>query len=137
MSAPSSCNFSKPIPNPPTYTAACAVPIGGSNGTIFDTCCNGHINSIQNYGQEDDDEGNCYQYCNTNAVDAVMACLSQPQNLGPMDPNNEKWKCFNVEAGGSRKQSDYESAGMRLKGVGKWTMFVMGLGVIATMMNAS
>ena len=38
-----------PIPRPPVSAASCGVPLGGSNNTILDTCCNGHVNRIVPY----------------------------------------------------------------------------------------
>jgi hypothetical protein len=124
MASPS-CSFNKPIPTPPTTGPAFAVPVGGSNATILDTCCNGHINPIRTYSAPDEDD--CYMYCNTDSPDAVMTCLSQPQMLGAksIDANNQNWNSFNVEEN-RVSSSDYDSGIDRLR-LGKVTTAVIAM----------
>ena len=119
------CSFNKPIPKPPTTGPAFAVLVGGSNTTILDTCCNGHINPIRAYHAPEEDD--CYLYCNTDAPDAVMSCLSQPQMLGAksIDANNPNWDSFNVDENRVQR-SDYDSGVERLRLV-KVTAVVIGM----------
>jgi hypothetical protein len=115
MAVPPTCAFNVPIPNPPTTLSACSVPLGGSNSTILDTCCNAHINPILKYGAPDSSE--CYQYCTTDSVHAVMECLSQPENLGAFDAENPKWSCYNV--GDVRKEEAVDDGYGYGSGVGR------------------
>ncbi|KAF2745860.1 hypothetical protein M011DRAFT_504084 [Sporormia fimetaria CBS 119925] len=93
------CPTTTPLPPPPTPHPACAVPLGGSNSTILDTCCNGHINAIISYGSSSAssaEQQNCYQYCTPDPAKLhdVYACLERPENLDVMDGEGRKWACW-------------------------------------------
>ncbi|PSN61320.1 hypothetical protein BS50DRAFT_461224, partial [Corynespora cassiicola Philippines] len=90
-----SCSFSGPLPNPQTAASSCTVPIGGSNSTIIDTCCNGHVNPIQTYSFPNSKE-DCYMFCTTTDVQTVESCLIE--KLGPYDPDQPAFQCFNAVA---------------------------------------
>ncbi|KAF2256915.1 hypothetical protein BU26DRAFT_31974 [Trematosphaeria pertusa] len=126
MAAPS-CAFTSGIPNPPTTSPSCAVPIGGSNSTLLDTCCNGHINPINTYsapGADDD----CYQYCTTDAVNDVQGCLTQ--KFEAYDKNSPAFQCFNVAP-----VKAAESKGGRIKGAGWILRVAVGLGVVGAVVG--
>jgi hypothetical protein len=130
MAPPSSCTYNKPFPNPQTAGAACSVPIGGSNTTLLDTCCNGHINPVQKYGAPGEDE--CYQFCTTDEVVDVMACLTI--NLGEFDADNPTWACFNYAGAKSKSGSEYDSGVGRVK-VGKMMATVVLLGLVGAVVG--
>ncbi|KAF2711997.1 hypothetical protein K504DRAFT_346410, partial [Pleomassaria siparia CBS 279.74] len=106
------------IPQPATNAPSCSVPIGGSNSTIFDSCCNSHINLIQT------DSTSCYLFCTTDSVADVENCLNS--KLGPYNKQRQTFQCFNETAkeGGSER--------IRL---GKGILVIMGLGLAASIMG--
>ncbi|KAF2658355.1 hypothetical protein K491DRAFT_676404 [Lophiostoma macrostomum CBS 122681] len=109
---PASCNYDRPIPNPPTTSTACSVPIGGSNTTILDTCCNGHINPFKQYGAPGEDT--CYQYCTTQAGVDVQNCLRNKLGNGT-DDTSPLFMCYNVVEG-KGTSNDYEGTAVRTHG---------------------
>ena len=130
-----SCNALQ-IPSPPTALSACAVPIGGSNSSILDTCCNGHINAIATYGAPGStsnaraDDG-CFQFCVTDSPDLVEGCLVN--TLGEYSKGEPIFQCFNTAAAVKKDEgSGYGSSGVRVKAGGMgWTVGIMlGLVVI-------
>ncbi|KAF2131027.1 hypothetical protein P153DRAFT_271805, partial [Dothidotthia symphoricarpi CBS 119687] len=131
------------LPTPPTTLASCAVPVGGSNTSILDACCNGHINAIATYSAPDsssnsDSENGCFQYCVTNNPQAVKTCLSE--KLGMYGESGPIFECFNmadVKTGGIG--GGYSSVGVRLsiEGGSGWMLgAVLGIVVVATIMGA-
>jgi hypothetical protein len=127
------CSYNRPLPNPPTPSAACAVPLGGSNTTLLDVCCNGHINPIRQYGAPGEDE--CYQYCTTETVDEVIACFSRPENLGPYDANNPTWSCYNAVEANEENRPVFEGGVARI-GIGKAMVVILGLGLVSAVMGS-
>jgi hypothetical protein len=119
-----SCTYNNPPPNPPTSQAACAVPMGGSNQTIIDTCCNGHINPIVNYGAPG--EADCWQYCTTDDPNTVQSCLEQ--NMGIYNPSNPRFACYNAV---SSKNTTSMAA---VAALSKPMILVMALGLLGTIM---
>ncbi|KAF2258956.1 hypothetical protein CC78DRAFT_572170 [Lojkania enalia] len=110
------------IPNPPTTKAACAIPIGGSNSTILDTCCNGHINPIVSYGAPDGED--CYQFCTTDAVEEVEDCLLN--KLGEFNKSDPDFQCFNAV------DMQTQTNDSRRRGVGMWLFVALGVvGMVA------
>ncbi|KAF1977845.1 hypothetical protein BU23DRAFT_435644, partial [Bimuria novae-zelandiae CBS 107.79] len=86
------CAFSSLIPSPPTDLQSCAVPIGGSNSTLLDTCCNGEVNPIRTFPAPDADH-ECYMYCTTDDAAPVQTCLEQ--NLGRyVKGGGQAFQCF-------------------------------------------
>ncbi|KAH7392641.1 hypothetical protein BKA66DRAFT_412106 [Pyrenochaeta sp. MPI-SDFR-AT-0127] len=135
-----SCNAFSQIPAPPTTLPSCAVPIGGSNSSILDACCNGHINAIATYSDPkadanlEDDDG-CFQYCTTDSPANVEACLSQ--KLAEYATSGPKFECFNVNVEGVRKggSGGYSSAGGRVRVKG-WVMgVVLGMGFVGAVVG--
>jgi hypothetical protein len=120
--APPSCTFNSPIPNPQTSLPACSVPIGFSNSTILDTCCNSEVNPIRSYGAPDGGPS-CYQYCTTDDVQAVEQCLQQ--NLGAYEVGQPQFQCFNVAVGVKKA----ENGGARIGG-GRWVFVLMTAGFV-------
>ncbi|PVH98375.1 hypothetical protein DM02DRAFT_615868 [Periconia macrospinosa] len=117
-----SCTYTTLFPPPPTNLPSCAVPLGGSNSTILDSCCNGEVNLIRTYsgpGVSND----CYQYCNTADVKSVQNCLSQNMNMyGVVGPG---FQCFNAVEG-----RGVENSGTKF-GVGaKWIFMIWAVGFI-------
>ncbi|KAF2635064.1 hypothetical protein P280DRAFT_383192, partial [Massarina eburnea CBS 473.64] len=86
-----SCSYTSPIPTPPTSLTSCAVPLGGSNSTLLDTCCNGEINPIRTYSVAET-TSDCYQYCTTNDVASVQTCLKW--NMDMYGVAGESFRCF-------------------------------------------
>jgi hypothetical protein len=137
-----SCNANQ-IPNPPTALAACAVPIGGSNSSILDTCCNGHVNAIATYGPPGStsntrSEDGCFQFCTTDQPDLVQGCLIN--TLGEYEKGDPIFECFNVASAKKdtgAAESGYGNAGVRVgaRGVG-WVMaLVLGLSFVGATMG--
>ena len=136
------CNANQ-IPSPPTSLASCAVPIGGSNSSIIDNCCNGHINSIVTYGPRGSnsnarsDDG-CFQFCITDSPDLVEGCLAN--SLGEYSKGEPIFKCFNtaaVKKDAGSSEGGYGNAGVSVKagGVG-WVMgAVLGLAFVGATMG--
>jgi hypothetical protein len=129
-----------PIPVPPTTLPTCATPLGGSNTSILDACCNSHINSILPYSD-------CYQHCalTSTLADAptlaeIISCLSNPSNLGPYseDPETQKWKCFNTGDVDVRKavEEGYGSAAGGKIRMGNMGVFVLVMGAAWAVMRA-
>ncbi|KAH7075920.1 hypothetical protein BKA63DRAFT_310934 [Paraphoma chrysanthemicola] len=93
-----SCAAVTQIPAPPTAVTACAVPVGGSNSTILEACCNSHINGFATYaapgaGNARSDDG-CFQFCTTDSPDYVSGCLTN--TLGEYESSTLMFECFNV-----------------------------------------
>jgi hypothetical protein len=121
MASPS-CNFNAPIPNTPTAASSCAVPIGSSNSTILDTCCNGHINEIKTYGAPGDDD-DCYLYCTTDTVEEVNKCLEE--KMGEFEKDRQQWMCFNAI---NSKAS--EGGAVQKRPRGKGMILLVSLGIV-------
>jgi hypothetical protein len=131
-----------PIPAPPTSSLSCAVPLGGSNTTILDSCCNGHINRIIPYSTTPDRNGTylvpngCYLFCTpeADAMEDVKTCLA-----GLLEDKKEGEKGFECFDAKERKSSlgmeGYNSAAaaqMR----GAWVAWgVFGLGLLGTLVG--
>ncbi|KAI8934782.1 hypothetical protein NX059_008469 [Plenodomus lindquistii] len=133
-----SCQPFATIPAPPTGLPSCAVPVGGSNSSILDACCNGHINAISTYSSPDadtnsEDNDGCFQFCVTDSPDMVRSCLAEKMEAYQADES--MFQCFNT---GSQKMTrgGYATGGAGKGGLG-WTMSVlMGLGVVAAVAGA-
>ncbi|KAF2727133.1 hypothetical protein EJ04DRAFT_506233 [Polyplosphaeria fusca] len=120
----STCTFTTPLPNPPTTLPSCSVPIGSSNSTILDTCCNSEVNPIRSYGAPDGGP-DCYMFCTTDTVQTVEECLRQ--NLGMYEKDAPQFECFNVGVGVQKAESGAggrEGTGKR----GRWV--VLGLAIV-------
>lgn len=120
--AASSCTFPTPLtlPTPPVTVQACAVPLGGSNSTLLDTCCNGHINPIRTYSAPNSSD-DCYMYCTTDDALSVQECLSEYMKEGA-------FQCFGVTV---RRAG---SGGKSTLGRGSWWMkFAIGVGVLGAL----
>lgn len=126
------------IPSPPTTYSSCAVPIGGSNSSILDACCNGEINAISTYSSpntntnSEDDDG-CFQFCITSSPNTVKTCLQD--NLEEYESGIAIFECFNTDS--ARKAGSvggYRNTGVR-KGL-SWTIVTVSvLGFAGAMMG--
>ncbi|KAL6710743.1 hypothetical protein ACN47E_007800 [Coniothyrium glycines] len=134
------------IPTPPTTLSSCAVPIGGSNSSILDACCNGHINAITTYSAPDadtnsEDDDGCFQYCVTDSPAMVQSCLTQNMEIYQKKEGVQAFECFNVDAvkkSGGRSEGEYNSAGVRASGRVGWAMgIVLTLGIVGTAMGST
>ncbi|KAF2272841.1 uncharacterized protein EI97DRAFT_197610 [Westerdykella ornata] len=138
MPVPSTCTFTTPIPTPPTTLPSCALPLGHSNTTLLDTCCNGHINPVTTYAAPGAPDA-CYQFCTTEDVRGVMACLGAPENLGESGEGTatERWRCFNVVEREVKKEGVYGSGAGRVneRGLGVGGVVVVLLGVLGVVMG--
>ncbi|KAF2016948.1 hypothetical protein BU24DRAFT_140993 [Aaosphaeria arxii CBS 175.79] len=125
MTVPQSCTFTSPIPNPPTTTTStCAVPLGGSNSTYLDVCCNGHINPITTYGSPGD-SAECYMYCTTDNWSEVSRCLEgkfAEGGGGGDGKGGPSFACFNAVDGASGSGG----GSVRVNSMWAW----MGVGVM-------
>ena len=139
-----SCQPFTLIPQPPTTLPSCAVPVGGSNSSILDACCNGHINAIATYSADDsEDDDGCFQYCITDSPNIVQSCLAQKMaeyEKGGSTGTAGMYGCFNADkavrqASGSGNEGGYATgAGVRIGG--SWAMtFMLGLGVVGAVMG--
>jgi hypothetical protein len=142
-----SCAPFTTIPQPPTLLPACAVPVGGSNSSILDACCNGHINAIATYSADDsEDDDGCFQYCITDSPDIVQSCLAQKmqeyEKDGSSGVGGGMYGCFNADkavrqtgGSGSGNEGGYATgAGVRVGG--SWVMsFLLGLSVLGAVMG--
>jgi hypothetical protein len=134
-----SCSAPSQIPSPPTTLSSCAIPIGGSNSSILDVCCNGHINAMATYSAPGSssnakaDDG-CFQFCVTDNPEYVAGCLTN--TLGEFEKGGLMFECFNVP--GTKKERDggaYMSGGEKV-GLG-WVMsLVVGLGMIGSVIGS-
>ncbi|KAF2829970.1 hypothetical protein CC86DRAFT_391998 [Ophiobolus disseminans] len=123
-----SCNINQ-IPSPPTALSSCAVPVGGSNSSILDMCCNSHVNAVATYGPPGSNsntrtEDGCFQFCVTDEPDVVQGCLTN--TLREYAKGDPILKCFNVATAKKdtgATEGGYGSAGTRVRasGVG-WVM---------------
>ncbi|KAF2866122.1 hypothetical protein BDV95DRAFT_505465 [Massariosphaeria phaeospora] len=116
------CAVSGPLPNPPTTRPSCAVPIGGSNSTRLDNCCNSHINAIRTYADD------CYQYCEVDNAADVQMCLDR--DLGPYDANKPTFQCFNVV-----ENQAVGGAHGRLRTPGIWAVVVLGISLASGLLS--
>lgn len=155
-----SCQPVTAVPPPPTTHPACAVPIGGSNSSILDACCNGHINAIATYSAPEttlsadssssapvivnsEDGDDCFQYCITATPDIVRSCLAEKMQAFDKEGATGVglFGCFNTEkAVGPRKASGAgndvpcTNAALRISGSGSWALSIlMALGVIGAL----
>ncbi|KAH8698092.1 hypothetical protein GQ44DRAFT_832288 [Phaeosphaeriaceae sp. PMI808] len=137
-----SCNSnSNLVPSPPTNLASCAIPIGGSNSSILDTCCNGHINAMATYSAPGSNsnarsDNGCFQFCVTDTPELVQGCLIN--TLGEYAKGAPVFECFNV--GNVKKDSGssgYGNTGARVHARGmSWTAcLVVGLGFFGAAMG--
>jgi hypothetical protein len=135
-----SCSTPSQIPSPPTTLSSCAIPIGGSNSSILDVCCNGHINAMATYSSPGSssnaraDDG-CFQFCVTDTPEYVAGCLTN--TLGEFEKGGLMFECFNVP--GTKKGRDggdvYMNAAGRV-GMG-WVMgLVVGLGAVGAVLGS-
>ncbi|KAH7398666.1 hypothetical protein DE146DRAFT_498333 [Phaeosphaeria sp. MPI-PUGE-AT-0046c] len=117
-----------PVPAPPTSLPACAIPIGGSNTTILDTCCNGHINAMATYSAPGSSsnaksDNGCFQYCVTDSPDYVAGCLTN--TLGEFE-SSVVFECFNTQKGkkgeASKEERGYGSGAGKVGGRVGWGM---------------
>ncbi|EOA91090.1 hypothetical protein ACJQWK_11353 [Exserohilum turcicum] len=148
------------IPQPPTTHPSCAVPIGGSNSSILDACCNGHINTIATYSAPEtasspgsatskpvivnsEDNDDCFQYCITDSPDIVQSCLAEKMAAFEKESASGKgmFGCFNVQKARSARRAtggnegSYASAGLRISGSGSWALSIlMALSVVGAFM---
>ncbi|OAL50200.1 hypothetical protein IQ07DRAFT_632119 [Pyrenochaeta sp. DS3sAY3a] len=144
---------STPIPLPPTTLPSCAVPIGGSNSSILDACCNGHINVLATYAPPLNtststssstntavlSDNGCFQFCTTDAVVNVQSCLAAKLGAYRQDGQGPAFECFNLglaegagkgSGEGEGNEGEYGSAGVVARGRVGWGMsLVVGLGV--------
>ncbi|KAF1939172.1 hypothetical protein EJ02DRAFT_514041 [Clathrospora elynae] len=141
-----SCQPRPSIPTPPTNLPSCALPIGGSNSSILDACCNGHINAIATYSAPDGDQNNedddgCFQYCITDSPDLVQGCLAQKMEVYEKEQGAQMFECFNLKAGVRRtggSAEGYASAGVRVRGGLGWGLRVLlGVGVVGTVLGGA
>ncbi|KAJ6274323.1 hypothetical protein PSV08DRAFT_263300, partial [Bipolaris maydis] len=105
-----SCQPISSVPPPPTTLPSCAVPIGGSNSSILDACCNGHINAIATYSAPDTTSltprDSTTPYCITDSPDIVETCLAEKMKAFDKEGATGigMFGCFNAEkAVGPRK----------------------------------
>ncbi|KAI4638335.1 hypothetical protein J4E81_002427 [Alternaria sp. BMP 2799] len=154
-----SCQPFTSVPQPPTNLPSCAVPVGGSNSSILDACCNGHINAIATYSAPDsttsspsasstpvivnsEDNDGCFQYCITDSPDIVQSCLAQKMEEYEKEGASGMgmFGCFNTDkAVGARKVDEergYASAGVRISGGASWAVsMLLGLSVIGAVVR--
>ncbi|KAH3963176.1 hypothetical protein HBI65_175650 [Parastagonospora nodorum] len=132
---------STPITAPPTTLTSCAVPIGGSNSSILDTCCNGHINAMATYSAPGSSSnarsGNgCFQFCVTDDPDFVSGCLTN--TLGEYEKDTLNFECFNVGSAKKDRSASggaYESGGERV--AVRWSVTVfLGLGFVGAVLGS-
>ncbi|KAF2689791.1 hypothetical protein K458DRAFT_384426 [Lentithecium fluviatile CBS 122367] len=123
------CTFPTPlnIPTPPTTSQTCAVPIGGSNTTLLDTCCNGHINPVLTYSAPGSSD-NCYSYCTTDDAVSVQECLGEYMMEGA-------FRCFGVVAARAEGSAGGFGVGSgNGRGAGAWWVkVVVGVGVLGAL----
>jgi hypothetical protein len=134
-----SCAVSVPIPAPPTTLASCAVPVGGSNSSILDTCCNGHINAMATYSAPGSssnarsDDG-CFQFCVTDSPEYVEGCLTN--TLGEFEKGALNFECFNTGSMKKGKEGESGYGNAAVKGKVGWTMrLVIGLGIVGSIVG--
>jgi len=154
-----SCQPFTSVPQPPTNLPSCAVPVGGSNSSILDACCNGHINAIATYSAPDsttssssasstpvivnsEDNDGCFQYCITDSPDIVQSCLVQKMEEYEKEGASGMgtFGCFNTDkAVGARKVDEergYASSGVRISGGASWVVsMLLGLSVIGVVVG--
>ncbi|CAN9451058.1 unnamed protein product [Alternaria alternata] len=154
-----SCQPFTAVPQPPTTLPSCAVPVGGSNSSILDACCNGHINAIATYSAPDtttsspstsstpvivnsEDNDGCFQYCITDSPDIVQSCLAQKMEEYEKDSASGMgiFGCFNTDKAVGAKRNDdeagYASAGMRISGGRSWMVSaLLGLSVLGAVVG--
>ncbi|KAF1962799.1 hypothetical protein CC80DRAFT_541950 [Byssothecium circinans] len=124
-----SCAYTTPIPLPPTSLTSCAVPLGGANSTLLDTCCNGEINPIRMYSGAGE-SSDCYQYCTTSDVASVQDCLSV--NMAMYGAASVGFQCFNVVAAKGVENAD----GGRTGGMsGKLWMTMVGFWALSGVLS--
>lgn len=137
-----SCAPFSQIPTPPTTLASCAVPVGGSNSSILDACCNGHINAITTYSAPDEDTNSedndgCFQYCVTDSADIVRGCLAE--KMEAYEKGMSMFECFNVASvrkGGNSEDGSYRSLGVSNGGGLGWAARVMiSLGIVGAIVG--
>ncbi|KAF2036103.1 hypothetical protein EK21DRAFT_106209 [Setomelanomma holmii] len=136
-----------PVPAPPTSLTSCAVPVGGSNSTILDVCCNSHVNSFATYAAPGasnvrSDDG-CFQFCTTDNPEYVSGCLTN--TLGEY-ASAINFECFNVPnvkkdsgSGAGGDESGYGNAAGRIGGgrIG-WAMgVVVGLSLVGAVLETA
>ncbi|EUC42629.1 hypothetical protein COCMIDRAFT_28758 [Bipolaris oryzae ATCC 44560] len=152
-----SCQPLSSVPPPPTTLPSCAVPIGGSNSSILDACCNGHINAIATYSAPEttsltprdsktpvivnsEDGDDCFQYCITDSPDIVETCLAEKMQAFDKEGATGvgMFGCFNVEkAVGPRKtdggnEGSYVNAGLKISR--SWSLsLLVGLSVVGAL----
>lgn len=135
-----SCQPFTQIPSPPTTLASCAVPIGGSNSTILDTCCNGHINAIATYSAPNtnsnaESENGCFQFCVTDTPENVRTCLMT--KFSAYDRGLSDFECFNVNSvkkGSGDAEQYYSNTGSGRRGLGWGISVVLGLGCVGAVL---
>ncbi|KAF1852166.1 uncharacterized protein K460DRAFT_351994 [Cucurbitaria berberidis CBS 394.84] len=131
-----SCQPFTRIPSPPTALGSCAVPVGGSNSSILDACCNGHINAIATYSDPNsdtnlEDADGCFQFCITDSPDIVRTCLAT--KFSAYERGQSMFECFN--GGSARKGTGYSNAGSARHGLGWGISVVLGLGFVGAVMG--
>ncbi|KAF2848800.1 hypothetical protein T440DRAFT_147308 [Plenodomus tracheiphilus IPT5] len=132
-----SCQPFTSIPTPPTLLPSCAVPVGGSNSSILDACCNGHINAISIYSSPDadpnsEDNDGCFQFCVTDSPDMVRGCLTE--KMKAYEEGENMFQCFNTRST-KMTRGGYASGASAKGGLG-WTVGVlMGLGFVGAMIG--
>jgi hypothetical protein len=117
------------------------VPIGGSNSSILDTCCNGHINAIATYSAPGSSsnaraDNGCFQFCVTDNPEYVEGCLTN--TLGEYEKGGLMFECFNtasVKKGRDGEDSGYASAGSRT-GFGWMMGVIVGLGFVGAVVGS-
>jgi len=114
------------------------VPVGGSNSSILDACCNGHINAISTYSSPEadtnsEDSDGCFQFCVTNSPDMVRECLAEKMKAYKEEGN--MFQCFRT--GGTKvTRRSYASGASKIGGY--WPMCVsLGLGVLGAVVGAT
>jgi hypothetical protein len=136
-----SCLPFSSIPAPPTTLPSCAVPVGGSNSSILDACCNGHINAIATYSADDtEDDDGCFQYCITDSPNLVQSCLAQKMEEYEKEgaTGSGMFGCFNankaVRQAASNEGGYATGAGVRTSG--SWLVQVLlGLGLVGAVIG--
>ncbi|KAF1832116.1 hypothetical protein BDW02DRAFT_503764 [Decorospora gaudefroyi] len=155
-----SCQPFTSIPQPPTTLPSCAVPVGGSNSSILDACCNGHINAIATYSASDsptiivssslspaasstpivnsEDDDGCFQYCITDSPDIVQSCLAE--KMSAYKESQTTYGCFNADKAARRARGSdegYVSAGTKIGGCAEWAVrLLLGVGVVGALMGS-
>ncbi|KAF1916957.1 hypothetical protein BDU57DRAFT_539184 [Ampelomyces quisqualis] len=104
-----SCAAPTSIPSPPTTLPSCAVPIGGSNSSILDTCCNAHVNAMLTYSapasaSNSRADNGCFQFCITDDPAYVAGCLTN--TLGEYEGSALLFECFNTGEVEKGRQED-------------------------------